>query len=159
MLQRLRSRPRFSALITAVFALLLLVASLAGVQVRVLAQPMAAALAADVCSVNAPALDLALAHADHAASDDLAPEGSDSHAGHAAHGADCVLCIAMALPQAFAADVHRPAAPPSASSGRRRLRTPPSAGRAAARARPTTACLAQSCRSDPACHSPRTLMR
>ena len=37
MLQRLRSRPRFSALITAVFALLLLVASLAGVQVRVLA--------------------------------------------------------------------------------------------------------------------------
>ena len=111
MLQRLRSRPRFSALITAVFALLLLVASLAGVQVRVLAQPMAAALAADVCSVNAPAPDLALAHADHATSDDLAQEGSDSHAGHAAHGADCVLCIAMALPQAFAADVHRPAAP------------------------------------------------
>lgn len=114
MLQRLRSRPRFSALITAVFALLLLVASVAGVQVRVLAQPIAAALAADVCSVNAPALDLALAHADHLASDDLLPDGSDSHAshsGHSAHGADCVLCIAMALPQAFAADVHRPAAP------------------------------------------------
>ncbi|TDS78828.1 DUF2946 family protein [Comamonas sp. JUb58] len=112
MLQRLRSRPRFSALITAVFALLLLLASVAGVQVRVLAQPMAAALAADVCSVNAPALDLA--HADHLASDDLLPDGSDSHAshsGHSAHGADCVLCIAMALPQAFAADVHRPAAP------------------------------------------------
>ncbi|MCD2166770.1 hypothetical protein [Comamonas koreensis] len=114
MLQRLRSRPRFSALITAVFALLLLVASVAGVQVRVLAQPITAALAADVCSVNAPALDLALAQADHLAPDDLLPDGSDSHANHSAHGAhgaDCVLCIAMALPQAFAPDVHRPAAP------------------------------------------------
>ncbi|WP_312409281.1 DUF2946 family protein [Comamonas sp.] len=114
MLQRLRSRPRFSAVITAVFALLLLVASVAGVQVRVLAQPMAAALAADVCSVNAPALDLALAHADHQTSDDLLPDSGENHAdhsAHSAHGADCVLCIAMALPQAFAADVHRPAAP------------------------------------------------
>lgn len=111
MLQRLRSRPRFSAVITAVFALLLLVASLAGVQVRVLAQPIAAALAADVCSVNAPALDVALAHGEHLAADDLLPDGSDSHSAHSAHGADCVLCIAMALPLAFAADVHRPAAP------------------------------------------------
>ena len=109
MLQRLRSRPRFSALITAFFALLLLVASVAGVQVRVLAQPMAAALAADVCSVNAPALDLA--HAGHQTADDLLPDGSDSHSAHSAHGADCVLCMAMAVPQAFAADVHRPAAP------------------------------------------------
>lgn len=114
MLQRLRSRPRFSAVITAVFALLLLVASLAGVQVRVLAQPIAAALAADVCSVNAPALELALAHGEHQTSDDLLGDGSDpyaSHSAHSAHGADCVLCIAMALPLAFAADVHRPAAP------------------------------------------------
>ncbi|GAB2828297.1 hypothetical protein GCM10027276_34030 [Comamonas piscis] len=114
MLQRLRSRPRFSAVITAVFALLLLVASLAGVQVRVLAQPIAAALAADVCSVNAPVQDLALVHADHSIADDRLPEGSDGHAAHSehsAHGADCVLCIAMALPLAFAADVHRPAAP------------------------------------------------
>lgn len=111
MLQRLRSRPRFSAVITAVFALLLLVASLAGVQVRVLAQPMAAVLAADICSVNVPVLNLVLAHADHQTSDDLLPDGSDSHAEHSAHGADCVLCIAMALPLAFAADVHRPAAP------------------------------------------------
>lgn len=114
MLQRLRSRPRFSAVITAVFALLLLVASLAGVQVRVLAQPIAAVLAADVCSVNAPALELALAHGEHQTSDDLLADGSDpyaSHSAHSAHGADCVLCIAMALPLAFAADVHRPAAP------------------------------------------------
>jgi hypothetical protein len=114
MLQRLRSRPRFSAVITAVFALLLLVASLAGVQVRVLAQPMAAVLAADICSVNAPVQDLALVHVDHQTSDDLLPDGSDSHADHSehsVHGADCVLCMAMALPLAFAADVHRPAAP------------------------------------------------
>ncbi|QMV73546.1 hypothetical protein HS961_12310 [Comamonas piscis] len=111
MLQRLRSRPRFSAVITAVFALLLLVASLAGVQVRVLAQPMAAVLAADICSVNAPVQDVARVHADHSIADDLLPEGRDSHSDHAAHGADCVLCIAMALPLAFAADVHRPAAP------------------------------------------------
>ncbi|MPM90717.1 hypothetical protein SDC9_137839 [bioreactor metagenome] len=105
MLEPIRQSRRLAAAVTAVFAVLLMVAMLSGVRVRAVTQHDGAhaqhawMMAADICTSHG-AVDVDLPA--------QAPLDAD-HAGH--HGADCVLCIALAPPLPFEADVHRPSAP------------------------------------------------
>jgi hypothetical protein len=98
MLERVRRNRSFAALVTAVFALLLLTAALSGVRVRTGLGIEAAW--ADVCSTS------------HAAGEPASwPGAPDEDMGHGAHSPDCVLCIALAPPESLKADIHRPPVP------------------------------------------------
>ena len=123
MLERIRQSPRFTAVVTAVFALLLLVAMFAGAPVRALVPALVATRVADICTTaNSETVEATLvadAHqhdAVHVAQvrdetgDHASPADHSEHVGH--HGADCVLCIAIAPPATLVADIHRPAVPP-----------------------------------------------
>ena len=104
MLQRIRQHKTFAAVVIAVFALLLLAAALSGARVR--AASPADLVGADVCTTSQM---LAVGHEDHALPASWDTVAADS--SHGAHTPDCVLCIALAPPVLWTADVHRPPVP------------------------------------------------
>lgn len=113
MLEHLRQNRRIARAVTALFAVLLLVAMLSGVRVRAVTHQDGAAdvhalVGADICSVGhgAGGLDVAALATNGAGQ---VPDES-SHQGH--HGVDCVLCIALAPQEGFRRDVHYPPVPP-----------------------------------------------
>lgn len=97
MLQRLRQRRSLHAVVFTVLALAWLVALAAGVQTRA---ALVQIQAADVCSTQN-------AHAPHGQSGDADASSGYTHQ----HAPDCLLCIGLATPPAFALAVGRPPVP------------------------------------------------
>lgn len=91
-------------MVIAVFAALLLAAALSGARVR--AASHADQVGADVCTTSQM---LAMGHEDHAVPAPWDAVATDS--SHGPHTPDCVLCMALAPPAPWAADVHRPPVP------------------------------------------------
>ena len=116
MLESLRRNQRLQHVVAALFSVLVLTAMLSGVWLRaaVTQPPKTSPAANDICSVhsNASRAQPVGDEAFEAVADD-APATPAQHDGAAHHGPECLLCVAMAPPEAVQVVRYQPPRPAS----------------------------------------------